>query len=313
MTVATWNMLAQCYVSISPPPHLDPSDLQPKRRRALTRSVLGALAADVLCLQEVDDYHSYWKGQFEHLGFAASLYAGRKRKREGLCLAYARGVTMLRYFVLDLDGVAEFTEPALRRHVSRRCVAQFALLLLENGREVLVCNTHLYWDPAATDVKVLQAHYVVKELAKVLEVLKRSAEKLPIVFCGDFNSLPGGAVLTLLETGNLPKTHREFALHCCKYFNDFDFAIPLHFARVAHPFYTNYVGHFKGCIDHVLHSPGVRCVRVDVVGTDGGRKYVAGDGDADEKGDAAALYPVLPSSVWPSDHLAIVARLCLGE
>ena len=56
-------------------------------------------------------------------------------------------------------------------------------------------NTHIFWDPEFPDVKLWQTWVLCQELEKL--VLPRN---LPLVLCGDFNSLVESSVYELLST-----------------------------------------------------------------------------------------------------------------
>lgn len=58
-----------------------------------------------------------------------------------------------------------------------------------DGKELVVGNTHLFWDPAFKDVKLAQ-------IEMMLEVMKKASKNflLPSVLCGDLNSLPDSEV-----------------------------------------------------------------------------------------------------------------------
>jgi hypothetical protein len=62
-------------------------------------------------------------------------------------------------------------------------------------RRLCVANTHIYWDPEYEDVKLWQTWVLCQELEKL--VLER---QLPMLLCGDFNSMPDSAVYDLLSS-----------------------------------------------------------------------------------------------------------------
>ena len=59
--------------------------------------------------------------------------------------------------------------------------------------QLAVANTHLYSNKECPDVKLWQCLSLVRELERL--VLSRD---LPLVLCGDFNSVPSSAVYELL-------------------------------------------------------------------------------------------------------------------
>lgn len=59
--------------------------------------------------------------------------------------------------------------------------------------EFVLATTHLFWDPAQEDVKLLQARRMLRPLHELAQSLG-----LPAIFAGDFNSLPGSKVYDLI-------------------------------------------------------------------------------------------------------------------
>jgi len=66
-------------------------------------------------------------------------------------------------------------------------------------RRVCVANTHIFWDPEYADVKLWQTWILLQELEKL--VLPRN---LPLVLCGDFNSMLDSSVYELLSAERSP-------------------------------------------------------------------------------------------------------------
>ena len=58
MRVASWNMLAQRYLNRGRPDHLSSKHALPQHRREQTARILKSFRADIILLQEVDDYQS---------------------------------------------------------------------------------------------------------------------------------------------------------------------------------------------------------------------------------------------------------------
>lgn len=66
-----------------------------------------------------------------------------------------------------------------------------------------VANTHLFWNPEYAHVKLAQAHALLEEAKMFLGEMKKkfSLTKIPLIICGDFNSLPQSEVYNLFTTG----------------------------------------------------------------------------------------------------------------
>jgi CCR4-NOT transcription complex subunit 6 len=65
---------------------------------------------------------------------------------------------------------------------------------------LLVCTAHIHWDPEFCDVKLVQTMMLMHELKLIAEEFNVAAaaaktnlpvnEKVHLLLCGDFNSLP---------------------------------------------------------------------------------------------------------------------------
>ncbi|KAK6158598.1 hypothetical protein DH2020_005912 [Rehmannia glutinosa] len=86
--LVSYNILAQAYVKSAYFPHSPAPSLKWKARSQAILTVLKNLEADFLCLQEVDEYDTFYKKNVESLGYA-SIYIQRSgRKRDGCGIFY---------------------------------------------------------------------------------------------------------------------------------------------------------------------------------------------------------------------------------
>jgi CCR4-NOT transcription complex subunit 6 len=67
-----------------------------------------------------------------------------------------------------------------------------------------VANTHIHANPELNDVKLWQVHTLLKGLEKIA-----ASAEIPMVVCGDFNSVPGSAAHCLLSSGRVDPSHPE--------------------------------------------------------------------------------------------------------
>lgn len=62
------------------------------------------------------------------------------------------------------------------------------------GTPFVVCTAHIHWDPEFCDVKLVQCMMLVQELSSILEDTAEqhriAVERIPVLVCGDLNSLP---------------------------------------------------------------------------------------------------------------------------
>ncbi|XP_059663062.1 carbon catabolite repressor protein 4 homolog 4-like isoform X2 [Cornus florida] len=93
--LVSYNILAQVYVKSALFPHSPSSCLKWKARSQEILTLLKSLGADFLCLQEVDEYDSFYKRNMETVGYS-SIYIQRSgQKRDGCGIFYKHNSTEL--------------------------------------------------------------------------------------------------------------------------------------------------------------------------------------------------------------------------
>ncbi|VIO91797.1 Uncharacterized protein BM_BM5395 [Brugia malayi] len=180
---------------------------------------------------------------------------------------------------------------------------------------LLLANTHLYFDPRFEIIKILQALLCARWIVRVATnyANRNPKAKLHILFAGDFNSTPDGAVYHLLSTGNISVKSDCLAYsQYPKIYGDVNFTIQPSFPSFNlnlinlgdETQFTNYTRHyryngqiagFEGCLDYIWGSANVKIQKViPVPPKELAKKYVA-----------------LPSKISPSDHLPLVCDIRL--
>ncbi|XP_050235194.1 carbon catabolite repressor protein 4 homolog 4 [Mercurialis annua] len=87
-SLVSYNILAQVYVKSSYFPHSPSPSLKWKSRSKEVLTILKNVGADFLCLQEVDEYESFYKQNMESHGYS-SIYIQRSgQKRDGCGIFY---------------------------------------------------------------------------------------------------------------------------------------------------------------------------------------------------------------------------------
>lgn len=205
----------------------------------------------------------------------------------------------------------------------------------KSGARVIITNTHLHWDPTFDDVKIIQTAVLMEEIARLAdgwskhppckdkqlfpfskadedspgadEAIEMAPSQeyadgatIPLIVCGDFNSMPGSGVYELLNTGTLAPDHPQL--------RDFHYG---NFTRegMAHPFqlksaygsigelhFTNYTPGFANVIDYIWYSTNAFQVL-----------ELLGDVDS----DYLKRVPGFPNVHFPSDHLALQAKFAI--
>lgn len=169
-----------------------------------------------------------------------------------------------------------------RRHKTRR------------KRRLCVANTHVFWDPDFSDVKLWQSLVLCQELDKL--VLSRN---LPLIICGDFNSTLESAVYDFLRHGQILSDNDVFELDEHNILpppSSITHRLPLASAYdelIGEPKYTNYTGDFVGVLDYIWYmTTNIRAVGVLAV---------------DEEYHLQE-YTALPSPRYPSDHIRLLTE-----
>lgn len=125
---------------------------------------------------------------------------------------------------------------------------------------LMVVNTHIHWDPAYSDVKLMQTIILLEELAKLTQGPDAKYPGVPVLICGDLNSLPNSGVLQLLKDGRVDGNHPEFLGSRYGRYTEDGMEHKFHLNSAYHqclghePEFTNYNGQFKGCLDYLMFT-----------------------------------------------------------
>ncbi|CAG9530616.1 unnamed protein product [Cercopithifilaria johnstoni] len=219
---------------------------------------------------------------------------------------------------VDIIELLESDSELNTMFISKPAVIQVLILdsssmfVQENGI-LLLANTHLYFDPRFEIIKILQALLCARWIVRVATdyANRNPGAKLHVLFAGDFNTTPDGAVYRLLSTGNV-SVKSEHCTHSQHVHSDVNFTIQPSFPSFILKLtslgdetqFTNYTRHyqydgqiagFEGCLDYIWGSANVKVQKViPVPPKELAKKYVA-----------------LPSKISPSDHLPLVCDIKL--
>lgn len=203
--------------------------------------------------------------------------------------------TLLENYLIEFNQLAmahaEGSEAMLNRVMLRDNIGIAALLELKESnphvhhppQHILVSNAHIHWDPEFCDVKLIQTIMLMNELDTI--ILRAQSERgigyktqapgmpgIPIIVCGDLNSLPDSSVLEYLLNGRIPANHPDLQEHGYEGFlARFSASVrpgmrsPVGKPELIHQFklkrtyngqmhYTNYTYDFKGVIDYIFYS-----------------------------------------------------------
>lgn len=208
---------------------------------------------------------------------------------------------------------------------------------LENratGSRLIVGNVHVFWNPLFTDVKLVQVAILMEGITKFANkwakmpactdkvmyrftngdneddtstpditqapgASKEYAEgsEIPLLLCGDFNSLPNSGIYDLIVQGSISNAHEDLGSR--KYGNftrdgiSHPFSLKSSYAAIGEMAFTNYTPAFQGVLDYIWYSTNT----LQVVGLLGNidKEYLK-------------RVPGFPNYHFPSDHVALFAQ-----
>ncbi|XP_078435738.1 carbon catabolite repressor protein 4 homolog 1-like [Wolffia australiana] len=312
------------------------------RRQNLLREIVG-YHADILCLQEVQSNHfeEFFAPELDKHGYQAlykkrtsEVYAGNSSLIDGCATFFRRDrFSHVKKYEVEFNKAAQSLTDAViptgqkKAALGRLVKDNIALIVVLEakfsnqssdapGKRQLLCvaNTHINVHHELKDVKLWQVHTLLKGLEKIAV----SAD-IPMLVCGDFNSLPGSASHALLARGKVDQMHPELVvdpLGILRPASKLTHQLPLvsaysSFARMAganlalaqqrsrmdlktnEPLFTNCTRDCTGTLDYIFYTADSLSVEalLELLDEESLRKDTA-----------------LPSPEWSSDHIALLAE-----
>ncbi|XP_064458333.1 CCR4-NOT transcription complex subunit 6-like isoform X3 [Ornithodoros turicata] len=241
-----------------------------------------------------------YDGIFSPKSRAKTMSESDRKHVDGCAIFYRTNkFTLLKEHLVEFNQLAmanaEGSDDMLNRVMTKDNIGLAALLQIKDSafdnvnmdgksclpqqQPLLVCTAHIHWDPEYCDVKLIQTMMLMRELRSILEEAGQSlrnlhrrtpsdANSIPLLLCGDLNSLPESGVIEFLKTGHVSADHpdfKELGYKDClrKMCLESDALIG---NTYTHPFrireaytdgvmpYTNYTFDFKGVIDYIFFS-----------------------------------------------------------
>lgn len=224
------------------------------------------------------------------------------------------------------------TEAMFNRVLTKDHVAVICLLEdMHTGTRFIVGNAHVDWDPAFCDVKLVQAALLVDEIEKAADNFAKypprppapvnsddpdqaasqrpppvysDGTRIPVVICGDYNSVPGSGLYDFMSSGHLAPDHADFLSHTYGKYTTEGLKHRLNLKSAystpgaggglnGDSHITNFTPGFKGEIDYLWYSAGNLGVNSVLEQLD--KRYL-------EKCVG------FPNAHFPSDHVAIACE-----
>ena len=354
-SVMAYNMLCDKMATHSQHGYTPSQALSWGYRKQLLLQEIRDQNADISCLQEIDmvSFNEYFRPELAYNDYKgvfwpktrARTMADKEAKLVDGCATFYKGskYILLDKQLVDLSNVA-INRPDMKgehdifnRVGNRDNIA--IVTFFENrlsGSRVMVVNTHLHWDPAFRDVKLVQTAILMEQVSKLADKYSRwpactdkaafkhseadgdnddvdeepepapepapsmeygSGPQIPLIVCGDFNSTVGSGVYDLLAHGTVPGTHQDMMQR--SYGN---------FTRdgMAHPFSLKSSYSSVGELPFTNYTPNFTDV-VDYIWYSTNALQVTGLLGEVEK-EYLQRVPGFPNYHFPSDHLALLAE-----
>lgn len=341
-TVLSYNILADVYASSEFYSYCPSWALSWQyRRQNLLREIVG-YRADIVCLQEVqsDHFEEFFAPELDKHGYEAlykkktiEVYGGNINTIDGCATFFRRDrFSNVKKYEVEFNKAAQSLTEALVPSTQKKAalnrlvkdnVALIAVLEAKFsnqggdnlGKRQLLCvaNTHINVPQDLKDVKLWQVHTLLKGLEKIA-----ASADIPMLVCGDFNSVPGSAPHSLLAMGKVDTLHPDLLVdplgilrppsklaHQLLLVSAYS-----SFARMGagpgleqqkrrldsttnEPLFTNCTRDFIGTLDYIFYTADSLTVEslLELLDEDSLRKDTA-----------------LPSPEWSSDHIALLAE-----
>ncbi|KAM7349178.1 2',5'-phosphodiesterase 12 [Cochliomyia hominivorax] len=321
LRVVSYNILADLYADSDYTrthlfPYCPPYALKIDYRKQLFIKEILGYNCDILCLQEVDmkifDYDLKPVLEDKQHGFKG-IIAQKGSCGEGVATFYRLDkFELVETYVLNigeniktLDVFNELwqkirnNEKLVERICDRSTTLQLNLLKTKSNRYIVVANTHLYFHPDADHIRLLQIGfamlYVEHVYKKSLEKYQLKNDQLSIIFCGDFNSVPECGIYRLMTQGYVDEHFIDWSSNLEEAVKNVSLKQPFTLqSACGTPEYTNFTHDFAACLDYIFYQPdSFEVEQIIPLPTN----------------EELKAHIAIPSVVFPSDHVALVADL----
>lgn len=294
-SLASYNILAERYAPQSMYGYTPNWALEWNYRRDAILAEITDPALDIICLQEVEDevFHEFFAPRLEELGYEgvfsqktrARTMSKEEKKRVDGCATFWKAN---KYQLIEQHSI-EFNRLALSKADMRtddmfNRVMPFdniaSVCLFESratDSRLIITNAHIHWDHAYRDVKLVQVAMLVEETDKIASQFARLPPKyhspddnrplppkyrdgteIPMVICGDFNSVPESAVYEFFSRGTVAAGHEDFMQHEYGQYTarglSHRLGLRSAYASIGELPLTNYTPSYEGAIDYIWFS-----------------------------------------------------------
>lgn len=277
---------------------------------------------DIICLQEVSTaaLEEIWVPVLKARGYSVLFYA-KTRARTMAKATEARLVDgcatfyKSNKFELIEKFPIEYNSKALLRDDLKKSTDIFNRVMTRDNiaivgsfehkpskRHILIANTHLHWDPALKDVKLVQTALLLEETEAIARRYAKKYEngdlkRVPVLIAGDFNSTANSGVVQLFNQSSVPATHIDMDGHSYGNFTEkgieHNLSLKSAYSDELQLPFTNFTPSFVEVIDYLVYTTPTLKVNA-----------LLGEVDREYASECIGF----PNAHQPSDHISIAAR-----
>ena len=159
--------------------YCSPDFLPPKYRSPRIVSEIEQVNPDIVALQECDHdlFSDYYKPNLEELGYECVYQSVTSNRIVTSIIAFKKNVFIKeKWNHMDLNEDLVILDDSFQKH------KEAIMVLLKHkktGKQVLVANTHLFWNPDFEYVKYGQ-------MGKILNYIEKNFNNIPIIFSTEY-------------------------------------------------------------------------------------------------------------------------------
>ncbi|KAK2156697.1 hypothetical protein LSH36_207g05036 [Paralvinella palmiformis] len=247
-TVMCYNVLCDKYATRQLYGYCPSWALNWEYRKKIIIEEIRQYSADIISLQEVEteQFYNYFLPELKANGYDG-VFAPKSRARtmaeterkhvDGCAIFYQTArFNLVKDYLVEFNqlaiSTAEGSHDMINRVMTKDNIGLAALLetkssVWENGlpsesqikQPILVATCHVHWDPEFCDVKLIQTMMLMSELKNIIQDTQTSlrpgsstpdCNTIPLILCGDLNSLPQSGVVDFLNIGKVSAKHEDF-------------------------------------------------------------------------------------------------------
>ncbi|KAG0438721.1 putative glucose-repressible alcohol dehydrogenase transcriptional effector like protein [Dictyocoela muelleri] len=270
VSIASYNILTQRSTSSEIYNYVPSWALEWDYRKNLIVNEIRKISADILCIQEMENktFKLFFKEKLQQICNYDVIFYPKNNGISDSDLNMADGCAIFwkkHRFTLIEHKCVEFSqiglnderfkecEDIINRNIDKNNIALIVVLEKFTGGQLIIVNSHLYWNPEYPDVKLFQTIILCEEVKKIKERYPAAG----ILLTGDYNSTKKSSVYELLTLGRIFPFNSDFLIYNYAPLTTKGY---LHNLKLKDSFkdtdieFTNYTPTFKDILDYIFYN-----------------------------------------------------------